>query len=311
MPNSSTTAQASRRDRYAITSGTYSTKRPPTKRGRGAERGRLSPQSSASFRRGEGGPGDAAQQTRPRRVPDEPDPRDARLVLRRARRRGDLRERSPLLRDLRRRAPPRGVPQLRPARAEGHQHGARREGFRAAGTPPHGIHLRVHEGLPRQLRPPEGPRDPPLLLRQPRPDDVDVLPRSRRQPRRAADRQLRHRQGRAGLVEDAGLRSEPDRRRVRSRRPGEAIRRRRAGGGARRPRRLMADDLLRETIQLRYPRLLASGVDYNDAQTVLGRIRRFDDWRTEWVAMGQAHERLGDEALRDGHPPRMRVRVLR
>src|SRR2546428_5891139 len=55
MPNSSTSARASRRDRYAIASGTYSTKRPPTKRGRGAERGRLSPQSSASFRRGEGG----------------------------------------------------------------------------------------------------------------------------------------------------------------------------------------------------------------------------------------------------------------
>ena len=73
----------------------------------------------------------------------------------------------------------------------------------------------------------------------------------------------------------------------------------------------MAEVLLRETIQLRYPRLLASGVDENDAQTVLGRIRRFDDWCAEWVAMGQVHERLDDEALRDGHPPRMRVRVLR
>ena len=62
----------------------------------------------------------------------------------------------------------------------------------------------------------------------------------------------------------------------------------------------MADDLLKETIRLRYPRLLASGVDYNDAQTVLGRIRRFEDWCAEWVAMARAHERLGDEALREG-----------
>lgn len=62
----------------------------------------------------------------------------------------------------------------------------------------------------------------------------------------------------------------------------------------------MSSDLLKETIQLRYPRLLASGVDYNDAQTVVGRIKRFEDWCSEWEAMAAMHESLGDEALREG-----------
>ena len=39
----------------------------------------------------------------------------------------------------------------------------------------------------------------------------------------------------------------------------------------------MSSDLLQETIQLRYPRLLVSGVDYNDAQTLLKRIKRFEE----------------------------------
>jgi len=47
----------------------------------------------------------------------------------------------------------------------------------------------------------------------------------------------------------------------------------------------MSADLLQETIQLRYPRLLVSGVDYNDAQVLLKRIKRFEDWCAEWVIM--------------------------
>ncbi|MBI1847650.1 MAG: alpha/beta hydrolase [Candidatus Rokubacteria bacterium] len=64
----------------------------------------------------------------------------------------------------------------------------------------------------------------------------------------------------------------------------------------------MGDDLLKETLQLRTPRLLASGVDYNDIQAVLGRLKRFEDWCAEWAAMAEVHERLGDEALRAGRP---------
>ena len=63
----------------------------------------------------------------------------------------------------------------------------------------------------------------------------------------------------------------------------------------------MSSDLLKETIQLRYPRLLVSGVDYNDAQALLNRIKRFEDWCGEWEAMAAAHEALGDEALRQGN----------
>ena len=62
----------------------------------------------------------------------------------------------------------------------------------------------------------------------------------------------------------------------------------------------MSSDLLQETIQLRYPRLLVSGVDYNDAQTLLKRLRRFEDWCGEWVTMAARHEALGEEALREG-----------
>lgn len=59
-------------------------------------------------------------------------------------------------------------------------------------------------------------------------------------------------------------------------------------------------DLLKETIQLRFPRLLASGVDYNDARRVLDRLERFEDWCREWQTMAAIHEALGEEALRDG-----------
>ena len=63
----------------------------------------------------------------------------------------------------------------------------------------------------------------------------------------------------------------------------------------------MADDLLKETLALRYPRLLASGVDYNDIQAVRGRLTRFEDWCAAWVALAEVHERLGEEALAAGH----------
>jgi hypothetical protein len=59
-------------------------------------------------------------------------------------------------------------------------------------------------------------------------------------------------------------------------------------------------DLLKETLALRYPRLLASGVDYNDIQLVLGRLTRFEDWCAEWARMAEAHEALGEAALREG-----------
>jgi 2,6-dihydroxypseudooxynicotine hydrolase len=63
----------------------------------------------------------------------------------------------------------------------------------------------------------------------------------------------------------------------------------------------VSSDLLKETIQLRFPRLLVSGVDYNDARALLERITRLEDWCREWEAMGAVHEALGEGALRQGH----------
>lgn len=63
----------------------------------------------------------------------------------------------------------------------------------------------------------------------------------------------------------------------------------------------MSASLLAEIIHQRLPRLLVSGVDYNDAQLLLKRITRAEDWCSEWVRMGEEHEAQGDEALRLGH----------
>ncbi len=62
----------------------------------------------------------------------------------------------------------------------------------------------------------------------------------------------------------------------------------------------MTDAALQETIQHRYPRLLAAGVDYNDSQTALREITRMDEWKGVWEKLGEAHEALGDAALAEG-----------
>jgi hypothetical protein len=60
-------------------------------------------------------------------------------------------------------------------------------------------------------------------------------------------------------------------------------------------------DLLQEVIAQRLPRLLVAGVDYNDVQLLFRRIRRLQDWRSEWERMAAIHEQLGDAALSAGH----------
>jgi 2,6-dihydroxypseudooxynicotine hydrolase len=62
----------------------------------------------------------------------------------------------------------------------------------------------------------------------------------------------------------------------------------------------MADAALQETIEHRFPRLMAAGVDYNDAQTVLGTITRMEEWMPVWEGLAETHEGLGDAALADG-----------
>lgn len=62
----------------------------------------------------------------------------------------------------------------------------------------------------------------------------------------------------------------------------------------------MAGDL-EEIRQLRLPRLIATGVDYNDVATVFGRLKKMSDWWTQWETMAEFHEKLGDEAMAAGN----------
>jgi 2,6-dihydroxypseudooxynicotine hydrolase len=49
------------------------------------------------------------------------------------------------------------------------------------------------------------------------------------------------------------------------------------------------------------PRFVAAGVDFNDAQRVLGRLERWEDWCREWSAMAAEHEGQAREAADAGH----------
>lgn len=60
-------------------------------------------------------------------------------------------------------------------------------------------------------------------------------------------------------------------------------------------------DLLQEVIVHRLPRLLVSGVDYNDVQLLLTRIRELKDWRSQWERMAAMYEQLGELALAQGN----------
>ena len=60
-------------------------------------------------------------------------------------------------------------------------------------------------------------------------------------------------------------------------------------------------DVLKEVIEHRFPRLLAMGVDYNDAKSICSRLQRMEDWPKEWEAVGDVHEELGNKALREGN----------
>jgi hypothetical protein len=59
-------------------------------------------------------------------------------------------------------------------------------------------------------------------------------------------------------------------------------------------------DHLAEIVEHRLPRLLVSGVDYNDVRLLLTRVRQLKDWRPEWDRLAVVHEALGDAALARG-----------
>lgn len=56
-----------------------------------------------------------------------------------------------------------------------------------------------------------------------------------------------------------------------------------------------------DIIRSRLPRMLVSGVDHNDFQTLEATIASIDQWPTAWCAMAATHEALGDAALAAGH----------
>lgn len=63
----------------------------------------------------------------------------------------------------------------------------------------------------------------------------------------------------------------------------------------------MTDDSTRQHLIGRLPRLLGSGVDYNDAMTVIAGMEEVADWSRGWEAAGERHETRGAEALRAGN----------
>lgn len=63
----------------------------------------------------------------------------------------------------------------------------------------------------------------------------------------------------------------------------------------------MTDDQTREHLIGRLPRLLGSGVDYNDAVAIISGMKDVADWSHGWEAAGARHEARGDEALSAGN----------
>ena len=55
-----------------------------------------------------------------------------------------------------------------------------------------------------------------------------------------------------------------------------------------------------EALRNWHPRMLANGVDYNDAEETLKRVESWDDWCRAWCATAAIHEDLAREALERG-----------
>lgn len=63
----------------------------------------------------------------------------------------------------------------------------------------------------------------------------------------------------------------------------------------------MTDDDTRQHLIGRLPRLIGSGVDYNDAMGVIANLKEVADWSRGWEAAGKRHEARGAEALAAGN----------
>lgn len=63
----------------------------------------------------------------------------------------------------------------------------------------------------------------------------------------------------------------------------------------------MGSSVLNKRIRRRLPRLIVSGVDINDFESVASRLTSISDWCSEWVKMAGVHESLGAEGLKAGN----------
>jgi 2,6-dihydroxypseudooxynicotine hydrolase len=63
----------------------------------------------------------------------------------------------------------------------------------------------------------------------------------------------------------------------------------------------MTDESTRQHLIGRLPRLIGSGVDYNDAMGVIANLKEVADWSRGWEAAGERHEARGDKALAAGN----------
>jgi 2,6-dihydroxypseudooxynicotine hydrolase len=64
---------------------------------------------------------------------------------------------------------------------------------------------------------------------------------------------------------------------------------------------MIDDSGIQEALNHWTPRFLASGIDYNDLQRILARMKSWPDWCRTWSEMGAQHRALADEAMSAGH----------
>ena len=63
----------------------------------------------------------------------------------------------------------------------------------------------------------------------------------------------------------------------------------------------MADERVESAIANWASRLISNGIDYNDFVRTTSSIDRWDEWLDAWTATADAHRRLAEQALAEGH----------
>lgn len=64
---------------------------------------------------------------------------------------------------------------------------------------------------------------------------------------------------------------------------------------------MIDDSKIGEALHHWTPRFLANGVDYNELQRIIARMRKWDDWCRAWSEIGAEHEAQAEAALAAGH----------